>query len=67
MARMNTFTFRVNKQEQQMIEVLARRLQRTQSDAVRLLVREAFQQLDTVVSNVVPFDGEVMQDDPNES
>lgn len=46
MARYDTFTFRVTKQERQMLERLASHLQRTQSDAVRVLVREAVAQLE---------------------
>lgn len=46
MARHESFTFRINKQEREMLEKLAKRLQRSQSDAVRLLVREAVQQLE---------------------
>ena len=46
MARRDTFSFRVNERERQMLETLAEKLQRTQSDAVRLLVREAVAQLE---------------------
>ena len=45
MARQDFFTLRVNQAERRMLENLAERLQRTQSDAVRLLIREAAQQL----------------------
>ena len=43
--RRKTFTMRVNEQERQMLGALARRLQRTQSDTVRLLLREATREL----------------------
>jgi len=45
MARYQRFTFLCNERERQLIEHLAYRLQRTQSDAIRLLIREASQQL----------------------
>lgn len=54
MARYDTFTFRVNKEERQMLETLASRLQRSQSDAVRLLVREAVAQLEPERGQPVP-------------
>lgn len=41
MARIDTFTFKVNRDERLLIERLAQRLQRTQSDAMRFLIREA--------------------------
>ena len=39
--RYDTFTFKVNKDERRLIEGLARTLERSQSDVLRLLVREA--------------------------
>lgn len=48
MARNQRFTFLCNQHERELIENLAQRLQRTQSDTIRLLVREAAQQLPTV-------------------
>ncbi|MCA9943729.1 MAG: hypothetical protein KC449_09625 [Anaerolineales bacterium] len=45
MARYNTFTFRVNKEEKQIIEALSNKLKRTRSDAVRWVIREAAQAL----------------------
>ncbi len=45
MPRQDTFTFRVNADERQLIAALADRLQRSQSDAVRLLIREAAHEL----------------------
>ncbi len=45
MPRRDTFTFRVNADERQLIAALADRLQRSQSDAVRLLIREAAHEL----------------------
>jgi len=41
MTRLETFTFRVNKNERRIIADLAKRLQRNQSDTVRLIIREA--------------------------
>lgn len=41
MARYERFTFLVNKDERKMIEELASRLQRSQSDAVRVVLRSA--------------------------
>lgn len=41
MARYNTFTFRVSKEEQQIIDALSDQLKRTRSDAVRWVIREA--------------------------
>lgn len=41
MTRLETFTFRVDKQERQIIDALSKRLQRTRSDAVRWVIREA--------------------------
>ncbi len=58
MTRLDTFTFRVDDEERNMIARLSKRLQRTQSDAVRLLVREAFQQLDTAVPGQLDEQGE---------
>ena len=45
MARHNTFTFRVSKEEQQIIDALSDQLKRTRSDAVRWVIREAAQAL----------------------
>ena len=41
MARIDTFTLRVNPEERRMIDALARRLERTQSDAIRVVLRRA--------------------------
>lgn len=41
MGRTKTFTLRMNADERQMLESLARRLERSQSDVVRWLLREA--------------------------
>ena len=41
MARIDTFTLRVNPDERRMIDALARRLERTQSDAIRVVLRRA--------------------------
>lgn len=45
MARFNTFTFRVTQEERRLIEKLATRLQRSQSDAIRLVIREAIKEV----------------------
>ena len=39
--RNHRFTFLCSHEERQLIAALAKRLERTQSDAVRLLIREA--------------------------
>ena len=41
MARRNTFTFRVDQDERKMLAALAWKRQRSQSDVIRLLIREA--------------------------
>ena len=46
--RSHAFAMRVNATEHRMIEALARKLRRSRSDAVRLLVREALSQLKAV-------------------
>ena len=46
MPRIDTFTFRVNDHERQLLERLATKLERTQSDVVRWLVRSAAEQLE---------------------
>ena len=48
MARKSHFTFRINEKEQLMIARLSERLQRSQSDAIRLVIREAAKSLDTM-------------------
>ena len=58
MARLETFTFRVDDEERKMITRLSKRLQRSQSDSVRLLIREAYQQLDTAVATQFQCGGE---------
>lgn len=44
--RSRSFAMRVNEKERQMLAKLARSLQRSRSDAVRLLVREALDELE---------------------
>jgi hypothetical protein len=44
--RRDTFAMRVNVEERRMLETLARHLQRSQSDTVRLLVRGAMRELE---------------------
>ena len=41
MARTDTFTLRVNPEERRMIDALARKLERSQSDAIRVVLRKA--------------------------
>ena len=43
--RRDTFAMRLNVKERRMLMALARRLQRSRSDTVRLLVREAVREL----------------------
>ncbi len=43
--RAGNFAFRVSAEERRMIETLARHLQRSQSDAVRLLIRGAVREI----------------------
>jgi hypothetical protein len=45
MARLESFRMKVTTDEKRMIQVLAERLQRNQSDAVRLVIREALRAL----------------------
>lgn len=47
MSRIVTFTFRVTADERRMLESLAKNLQRSQSDTVRFLIREAARELPT--------------------
>lgn len=54
MARDLTFTLRVDAEERAMVERLARRLQRTQSDVVRLLVRMALADISLSKDEVEP-------------
>jgi hypothetical protein len=49
MGRYGRFTFLVDVEERTAIRALATRLQRSESDAVRLVVREAVRQLDVPV------------------
>jgi predicted transcriptional regulator len=43
--RSDTFSFRINRAERTMLATLARKLQRSRSDVVRLLIREALREL----------------------
>jgi len=45
MQREERFTFRTNKQERQLIALVAKRLERSESDAMRVLVRNVAQEL----------------------
>jgi predicted transcriptional regulator len=40
MARWDRFTFRVNSQDKQLVALLAERLQRSRSDAIRYVIRQ---------------------------
>jgi len=46
MTRWDTFTFRINPEERKMISVLAEKLMRSQSDAVRFVVFRAVRQIE---------------------
>jgi hypothetical protein len=46
MRRADTFTLRVSERERQVLEALAQRLERTQSDAMRFLLRQEAKRLD---------------------
>lgn len=51
MARLDTFTFRVDEEEKRLIAALSARLERNQSDAMRLLLRESARALGVVKSD----------------
>lgn len=51
MARYQCFTFLLNKDKRQLTAELAERLRRSQSDAVRLLIREAARELESQNQN----------------
>jgi hypothetical protein len=51
MAKIERFTFLVNKEERQLITTLAEQLQRSQSDAIRFVVTEAAKTLQEQKSN----------------
>ena len=46
MRRADTFTLRVSERERQVLEALSQRLERTQSDAMRFLLRQEAKKLD---------------------
>jgi len=48
MKRSNIFTLRVNHDEKQLISTLANRLQRSQSDALRFVIREVVKELEAI-------------------
>lgn len=50
MTRDKRFTFTCNQKERQLIKTLAQQLRRTESDAVRYVVREKAQELARVLS-----------------
>jgi len=65
MRRNDNFGFRVNEIERAMIAGLAKRLQRSESDVVRLLIREAARELveqNHAASNVVNADAPMQRD-----
>ena len=41
MRRVDTFTFKCSDEERRMIDALARKLERSQSDAIRVVLRKA--------------------------
>ncbi len=49
--RVSTFTFRMNADERRILAVLAEHLQRSRSDAVRLLIRTAARELSNDASD----------------
>lgn len=51
MTRPDTFTFRINQAERGLLERLAQRLQRSQSDALRWLIREAVRGMDALMED----------------
>lgn len=53
MTRPDTFTFRINQAERGLLERLAQGLQRSQSDALRWLIREAVREMDAVMGDGV--------------
>jgi hypothetical protein len=52
--RHDRFTFLCNAEERRILATLAQRLQRSQSDAVRLVIREAVHSLDTTPTATQP-------------
>jgi hypothetical protein len=54
MARVKVFTFRTTADERRIIAALADKLQRTQSDAVRWLIRESARELGIEVKREQP-------------
>ena len=50
MARWDTFTFRVNKDDKQIIAILAKKLQRSQSDAIRVILHQEFERRGLLVN-----------------
>ena len=51
MLRQRIFTFRVNKEERQIISKLAKLLHRSQSDAIRFILAEAINALENQQPN----------------
>jgi hypothetical protein len=54
MSRVDTFTFRVNTDERRILAALADKLQRSQSDAVRWLIRKSARELDIEIKSAQP-------------
>ncbi len=48
MKRVDTFGFRTDEDERKMIALVAKRLERSESDAMRLILRQVAQQLGCV-------------------
>jgi|CXWK01.1.fsa_nt_gi predicted DNA-binding protein len=46
MSRADTFSFRLNAEDRRRLERIARRLERSQSDAIRWLIRHAVQEME---------------------
>lgn len=59
--RANTFTFKVGKDERRMIATLADRLNRSQSDAIRLVIREAVRALESDTTPPAPSTAQPQQ------
>lgn len=57
MARKHNVIFKVTAEEKNMIAQLAKRMERSQSDALRVLVRQAAQQQPTQTNNTQPSNG----------
>ena len=61
MCRVDQFAFRVNEEEKNLIALLAKRLQRSRSDAVRFVVVNAIRELENQ-EQLKPFIDLVLKD-----